>query len=208
MSIYLTDEIIATNVSFEDYVELYSGEYCEWVEGVVIKLAPAGLRHNALIGYLFIVLRTYFEFRPLGKVLLSPFIVRLPDKKRGREPDLLVILNDNPHTVTDTMIDGPADICIEIISPESIDRDRGTKFTEYERGGVKEYWLLDHIREEALFYRLNENGKYIQQPIDAEKNYFTPLLPGLALHVPTLWQEELPTTSAIVAAVRRLMGLA
>ena len=43
-------------------------------------------------------------------------------------------------------MNGAADICIEVISPESVIRDRGEKFEEYERGGVGEYWIFDYLR--------------------------------------------------------------
>lgn len=40
-------------------------------------------------------------------------------------------------------LEGPADLVVEIVSPESRLRDRGEKFAEYELAGVSEYWLLD-----------------------------------------------------------------
>ena len=51
-----------------------------------------------------------------------------------------------------TYLDGPADVVVEIISPESRLRDRGEKFAEYEMGGVREYWLIDSERHEADWY--------------------------------------------------------
>ncbi|MEJ7756097.1 MAG: Uma2 family endonuclease [Nocardioidaceae bacterium] len=53
-----------------------------------------------------------------------------------------------------TYLDGAADLAIEIISPESIGRDRGEKFVEYEAAGIREYWLIDPERRQAEFYRL------------------------------------------------------
>jgi hypothetical protein len=34
------ETIIATNVTFEKYLERYAHDYCEWVEGTVIKMSP------------------------------------------------------------------------------------------------------------------------------------------------------------------------
>jgi hypothetical protein len=51
-------------------------------------------------------------------------------------------------------------------SPESHRRDRVEKFAEYERGGVPEYWILDPVRQETLFYVLNADGIY--EPVEPD----------------------------------------
>jgi hypothetical protein len=41
----------------------------------------------------------------------------------------------------------------------------------------------------------------VPQYADADGNYRTPALPGLVLHVPTLWHEQLPGPIAVAQAV-------
>jgi Uma2 family endonuclease len=199
-------QIVATGVSAEDYEAHYAEQRCEWVNGTVIRMTPAKLRHNLLIHYLGDLVGAYFEFRPIGTLVPSPFVMRLDALKARREPDLMVILNSNPHTLTDTYLDGAADICIEVLSDESSVRDRGEKYNEYEQGGVKEYWLFDPDRKESFFYRLNREGVYQLQAVDGQGNYRTPLLPDLALHVPTLWAEKLPGPVAISQYLDKLLN--
>ncbi len=198
-------EIIASGVSEEEYLEKYAEHYCEWVDGTVIKMAPATLRHNMLIGYLYMLLNAYFSSKRIGVVALSPFIQRLPEIRSSREPDLMIILSSNSARITNTALNGAADICIEVVSPESGARDRGDKFEEYEKGGVGEYWIFDYLRTEALFYRRNDDGIFVRQSEDADGNYQTPLLPGLTLHVATLWLEELPDFDSIGKAVQVML---
>lgn len=198
-------EIVATGVSEEEYLEKYAEHHCEWVNGTVVKMAPATFRHNLLIGYLYMLLNAYFELKPIGIVALSPFLQRLPEIRVTREPDLMVVLNDNLNEMTNTGMNGAADICIEVISPESVLRDRGEKFEEYERGGVGEYWIFDYQRSEALFYRRNSEGIFARQTEDADDNYRTSLLPGLVINVPTLWREKLPGPGATVRAVEAML---
>jgi Uma2 family endonuclease len=198
-------EIIATGVSEEEYLEKYAADFCEWVDGTVIKMAPATFRHNLIIGYLYMLLNAYFDLKPTGLVALSPFLQRLPEINIAREPDLIVVLNSNPGQFTNTAMIGAADICIEVVSQESVARDRGDKFQEYEKGGVGEYWIFDYLRTEALFYRRNAGGIFVRQAEDADGNYRTPLLPGLALHVPTLWREKLPGPAATARAVQTML---
>jgi Uma2 family endonuclease len=101
---------------------------------------------------------------------------------------------------------GPADICIEVVSLESVERDYGKKFAEYETGGVKEYWIIDPIRAECRICRLSAEGRYQTQTVDADGNYTTPLLPAFHLHIPTLWQDQLPDSYTIGEAVRGMLA--
>jgi Uma2 family endonuclease len=198
-------EILATDVSFEEFLERFAGMHCELVDGNVIKMAPASLQHQDLLGYVYLLLGWYFDYRPVGRVIQQPFVQKLAGEQPKREPDLLVVLNENLPRLNDTFLDGPADICIEISSPGTVDIDRGDKFVEYEQGGVPEYWIFDSRRREALFNRLNADGVYELQRTDTHGNYQTPLLPGLIVHVPNLWLVPLPGPAAIMQAVQTML---
>ncbi|MCI0712307.1 MAG: Uma2 family endonuclease [Chloroflexi bacterium] len=193
--------IVATDVSETDYLATYASDFHEWVNGVVIKMSPASRRHDLLTTYIRGLLDTYFSFNPIGKAVSAPFVMRLEESIR--EPDVQVVLNDNPGDFSDTDMIGPADICIEIVSPESIARDHGEKYREYEQAGVKEYWIIDPIHREARFLRL-ENNLYLSITVDDD--YATPLLPDLKIHVPTLWQDSLPDPVMVVEMVKAMVG--
>jgi Uma2 family endonuclease len=199
-------DVVAINISLEDYMEYYAADNCEYVEGVVIRMSPATIQHNRLLKYLSQLLDAYFELNPIGLLITQPFVMRLAAfPKRRREPDLLVVLKTNPHQLHETFMDGPADVVIEIVSEDSVDRDHGDKFKEYEKGGVPEYWIIDPIHMETRHYRLNEQGRYARQSEDEHGNYRTPTLPGLVLHIPTLWQDALPGPAATSATVKAML---
>jgi Uma2 family endonuclease len=199
-------EIIAAGISADEYMMQYAETFHEWVQGVVIKKPPITERHDLLSAYFRTVLDAYFDLNPVGKVLSQPFVMRLDVIGSFREPDLQIILKDNPGQLTDTAMIGPADICIEIISPESVERDYVQKFSEYEKAGVREYWIIDPIRQRCDFNRRGEAGVYTVIAPDGNGHYRTPLLPRLALHVPTLWQPELPGLFAIAQAVQAMFS--
>ena len=199
-------EIVATGVSAEDYLALYAETFHEWVEGVVVKMSPVTLHHALLTQYLLQWLNAYFALNPIGRVVGEPFVMRMDAIGRFREPDLQIILNDNPGQLTDTAMIGPADICIEVVSPESVARDYGDKFTEYEKAGVREYWIIDPLRQRCDFNRRSTAGIYIEMEPDDTAHYRTPLLPKLALHIPTLWQEPLPDILVIVQTVQAMVA--
>jgi Uma2 family endonuclease len=199
-------EAVATGVSADDFLAVYAETFHEWAEGVVIKMSPASRRHTLLTQYLIQWLNAYFSLRPVGKVFNAPFVMRLDALERFREPDIQVILDDNPGELADTAMIGPADICIEVVSPESVERDYGQKFSEYEKAGVREYWIIDPIRQRCDFNQLGESGTYTRVSPDDTGHYHTPLLPELALHVPTLWQDELPDLLITVQRVQAMLG--
>ena len=193
-------------VSAEEYMAHYAHDHYEWEQGRLVKMSPVTGRHNALTSYFQSLLMAYFALNPIGQFRSEPFVLRLDAVKSYREPDIQVILNDNPNSLTDTAMIGPADICIEVVSPESVARDYGKKFAEYETGGVKEYWLIDPIRAEARISRLSAEGHYQTRQPDAGGYYETPLLPGLRLHIPTLWQDRLPDFYEVGDAVRTMLA--
>lgn len=198
--------VIALDVSLDEYMEIYAAQHCEWVEGVVIRMSPASLKHNELLNYLYSFFRYYFKLRPIGKVISQPFPLHLPAfPRRRREPDLMIVLNSSAAEVRETVVEGIPEICIEIVSPESGQRDHGEKFIEYEAGGVPEYWVLDPIRKDARFYRLNNDQVYIPQPLDLQGNYRTPALPDLAIHIPSLWEDDLPDAETMVSAIKHML---
>jgi Uma2 family endonuclease len=197
---------LSDRVSADEYMERYAHDFYEWVDGELIKMSPVREEHDLLSAYFRRLLDTYFELRPIGTVRADPFVMRVDSTNSRREPDLQIILNTNPGELTKTMMIGPADIVIEIVSPESVERDYGTKLSEYERGGIPEYWMFDPIHTDAFFRRLNEQGIYELIAPDADGYYTTPLLPGLKIHVPTLWNHPLPGNLTIVDSLRAMLS--
>jgi Uma2 family endonuclease len=196
-------EIVAVDVPEAVYMEQYAETHHEWVKGVVIKMSPVKLIHDRLVSYLRKLLEAYFSVKPIGTVVGDPFVMRLADS--NRQPDIQVILGDNRANLKDTYMDGAANICIEVVSPGSVRIDYGEKLEEYENGGVTEYWLLDPLRQVCIFHRMTEEKLY--RHVSLENNsYTTPLLPKFSLHVPTLWQDDLPDYGQVWEMVRAMFG--
>jgi Uma2 family endonuclease len=163
--------------------------HAEWVNGEVVMTSPASDQHQDTVDWLVAILRSYVQSRSLGWVRSAPFQMKL---ESGREPDLLFVTQANLERVGRTYLDGPADLVVEIASPESGGRDRGEKFYEYARGGVAEYWLIDPDTRWAEFYRLSEEGHYRTAFAAAEGVYHSAVIPGFWLRVEWLWQQPKP----------------
>lgn len=179
-------------ITFEEFLDWCDEDtWAEWVDGEVIVVSPASIEHQDLGSLLETVSRIYIEDHDLGRVIRAPFVMRMSAIDSAREPDLIFIHRERLHLLKHTFLDGPGDVVIEIVSPESIGRDRGDKFVEYERAGVKEYWLLDPDRQSAEFYELRTDGLYHMAKI-VEGVYQSKVIPGFWVRVDWLWETPLP----------------
>ena len=192
-------------MSLQEFLEWADEDvWAEWEDGEVIFLSPASFGHQKIVGFLATLLHLFLEERDMGEVLTAPFSMWLPVSKRVREPDILVVLKENLDRIKKNFLDGPADLVIEIVSEDSILRDRGTKFAEYELDGVKEYWLIDPDKERADFFVLGEDRRFERKLPDRRGFYHSAVLKGFRLNVNWLWQSPLPKVSEVLRkAVKR-----
>jgi Uma2 family endonuclease len=185
-------------MTYEEFLEWGDGIRAEWVDGEVIVMSPASNPHQSLMAFLGALLLHFVEANQLGRIFLPPFQMKLSTRPSGREPDLLFISKAKLSNLKQNYLDGPADMVVEIVSPDSQARDRGDKFYEYEEAGIREYWILDQNRKRAEFYHLEEDGTY--KLIDPDENgiYRSTVLEGLWLKVDWLWQDPLPTLMSVL----------
>lgn len=177
-------------ISFEEFLTKFDGKHAEWIDGEVIEFMSASDKHQDLSDFLIAILRIFIEESDLGIIRTAPMTIKLGD--RGREPDLFFIAKNRLKSLKKNYFDGAPDLIIEIISPESRGRDRGDKFYEYEKAGVREYWIIDYERQKVEFYNLDKDG-FFQMVFADETNFFqSQVLPNLRLNVSWLWQEKLP----------------
>jgi Uma2 family endonuclease len=190
-------------MTFEEFLAWGDEDtWAEWVDGEVVVLTPAAVKHQRIARFLVDLLGNFVLMRQLGEVIPAPFTIKLPAPlKRGREPDIVFISRERLHRLKPTYFDGAPDLVVEITSPESFARDRGEKYVEYEAAGVKEYWLIDPDRQQAEFYRLGEDGRYRLHTAGAGGVYHSEVIPGLRLKTAWLWQDPPP---AGVEALREI----
>ena len=177
-------------VSWEEYLRwALANEFpSEWVDGRIVDVVPQNLRSNLIVQFLLKVIEPHVKPRNT-ELLIFNFLMWLPNRPSARVPDLMYVSDGHMGRLTDTYLDGPADLAIEVVSLDSLIRDRREKYLEYEAGGVREYWLIDEYREEARFYVLSVNGQYQEAPLSVDGVYASTVLPGLQLSVDQVWHE-------------------
>src|SRR6185312_5741056 len=118
----------------------------EWVDGRVIMMSPANYSHVNLTSFLISLLRIWVEGRGLGNVLGPEFAVRLRSRSR-RVPDLMFVAKERLQNLRTSHLEGPPDLAMEIVSPDSVERDWREKYDDYQAAGVREYWIIDLPRQ-------------------------------------------------------------
>lgn len=200
-----TDEQFeATGVSFAEFLTRYEGRHAEWVMGNVLVYMSNSRTHQEIFQFLISLFTLYLGLKPIGRLLVASFTMYVGETLPAREPDLMIILNENVDRIQPTYLDGAADIAIEIVSPESIARDYGTKFSEYEQAGVREYWLFDPMRQQADIYVLGTDKLYHRASLDEQGRLVSTLLSGFALNPQLMWQETLPSGAELIQLAQNM----
>jgi Uma2 family endonuclease len=176
-------------MTYEQFLDwLDDKTHAEWVDGKVVPMSPINGLHDRLVAFLDSLMQLLLEAHPLGKVRGDPFQMKTGPNLPGRAPDLIFIANENLSRLHHTFLEGPADIAVEVISPDSEHRDREDKYREYEQGGVREYWLIDPQNRQADFFRRGEDGRYYPMPLEQGGIFRSQVLPGWWLKVEWLWE--------------------
>jgi len=163
----------------------------EWVNGEVIEMTPSNVKHVDIAGFLLILMRAFATHHNLGTVLGPECPIRLAAQRTRRVPDLLFVAQERADIIQPTHIEGPPDLVVEIVSPESVARDWREKYLEYEAAGIREYWVVDPMAERVEAYALDEAHRYAVLP-EKEGRIESRILPGFFLQPAWLWQETLP----------------
>ncbi len=175
----------------------------EWVDGEVTVMSPASHRHNNLSNWLNAIVRFFVERHDLGEVSGPQMQVRLSALRTRREPDLLFLEKAHLDRLRSNHIEGPPDLIVEIVSPESQARDWRDKYLEYEAAGVREYLVVDPNAQVAELYRHGDAGEYQQiAEVDGCLRFAT--LPGFFLRTDWLWSEPLPKLTTVLNEFREI----
>jgi len=180
--------------------------HAEWIDGEVVIHMTAKQRHQEIVRFLVELFGLFNQFFRLGKFLMAPYQMKLSPEGSGREPDLLFVAHAHESRLTEQGVAGPADLAVEVVSDDSVVRDRVEKFEEYEQYGVPEYWIIDPRpkRQRAEFYQMDERGKYRPMPVGQDGRYHSKVLSGFWLRVDWLWADELPDSLFAFAEIANL----
>jgi len=164
-------------VTFNQFYDIVDEDVkADLLDGKIIRDSPAIPRHAHVVSRLNHLISSYAEKFDLGEVFGATATVRLT-KYQSPEPDVFFIRKSRLRLMGEKYIDGPPDLCVEVISRSSRKIDRGRKFVLYAEHGIKEYWIIDPLRNTVEFYE-NQEGEWMEIKPDEQGRLHSKVLPG------------------------------
>ncbi|HLM54539.1 MAG TPA: Uma2 family endonuclease [Pyrinomonadaceae bacterium] len=115
----------------------------EYVNGEIIMPPTPVVLHQAVLGNLYYVLRTFVDREGLGRIFASPQDVVFPTGD-VLQPDIFLLTpKQTEKALPAKRVEAVPPFVIEILSPGSVKHDTVTKREIYEKCGVREYWIVD-----------------------------------------------------------------
>lgn len=152
----------------------------EITHGNLIMMAPPTQRHQSVSGELFRQIANFLFGKPC-KVFSAPFGVCLNESEdTAFEPDIVVVCDMSK--LDGRVCRGAPDMVIEVLSPSTAGRDCITKYHEYLKSGVREYWIADPDTETVQIHTLN-GGKYIGAVYGKGETVSVGVLDGCAVNL-------------------------
>jgi len=161
-------KVVRPRISFADLerapedgrrYELYDGE---------VLVVPAPLPRHQVVQHLIADMLRDFAGEHGGFAVGSPIDIVFSDYD-VLQPDVVFFTAARAHLVDlDRVIRDPPDLCVEVISPSTQDRDRGRKMQMFARFGVPEYWIIDPRLRRIEVYRLEREAYALLADVSGE----------------------------------------
>ena len=143
--------------TIEDIYNLPDGQRAELIDGELYMMATPSRVHQELVSDFTYLIKDYIKNNNGDcKVYPAPFAVFLnANNDIYLEPDISVICDKNK--LTDEGCKGAPDWIIEIVSPSSRAMDYKKKLLKYGTAGVREYWIVDPIKQLIMVYNFEHD---------------------------------------------------
>ena len=136
----------------------------EFINGEIVMHSPVKKRHWQASDFLSRLLSVYTGINDLGQVGVEKVMIELT--RNDYEPDICFFSKDKASTFADDQMLFPApDLVIEILSKKIAKNDRGIKKEDYAAHGIREYWIIDPIKQIVeQYFLIDEHSEEYFQP--------------------------------------------
>jgi len=157
----LNDERRRRNEFYEWVTEDMKAEF---INGEVIVHSPVTRKHWRTSNLLSRLLSIFATVKNLGEVATEKAMISLT--RNDYEPDICFFSAAQVATFEEDQVLFPApDFVVEILSRKTAKHDRGVKRDDYAAHGIREYWIVDPLRQQIEQYLL---------PTEEAREYFPP----------------------------------
>ena len=188
-----------TKLTFADFLQQYpdgSGIY-ELVNGEIVKV-EATRAHKNVARYLVFGFNDEIRRLALDYIVDKDIVIRTvkaSGQEQGRNPDVGVVKASvwNSNVRGYGALTEPIQLAVEVTSTNWED-DYVDKLDEYQRLGIREYWIVDYLAIASRAYLGNpkvptvfvyswENDRYVVQSFRDDERIISPTFPELEITV-------------------------
>ena len=175
----------------------------QYLGGQLVIREPISFQHEDICLFLHTLLRIALDERGGAVAQGFHYPMRL-DPKWSPEPDIMVVLDQNRHRIGPQRLGGPADLVIEVASPDDVRRALRLKLPRYREAGIPEIWVVDPwvqaVQVEVLTAESTAADRYRLSKVTAGR-LASAVLPWFWIDVSWLWQVPMPSTLACVRQI-------
>lgn len=137
----------ARKYDIDDIEKLEEGDHAELIDGKIYMSPSPSRKHQYMVTSLVAQIHYHIQKNKGGcHVYTAPLDVRLfKDENTIVQPDVFVICNKD--ILTDKGCTGAPDWIIEVVSENNSSHDYIRKLMQYQKAGVREYWIVDPFQE-------------------------------------------------------------
>ncbi|MGW6455311.1 Uma2 family endonuclease, partial [Streptomyces sp. NPDC055078] len=123
--------------------------HTELIDGSLVFACPQSVFHERAV--------SFFEWQlqsvaPEDLEVFREFTIDI-DRQNRPEPDVVVVRGDVVEDSHQTRFPaGSVLLAIEVVSPDSVGRDREAKPAKYARAGIPHYWRVENNNGQAVVY--------------------------------------------------------
>ncbi len=172
----------------------------EWVDGEVIMMDDVTGEHDEIHHSVKSGMDGVADAFDLGVIRGDNFPIRLASQRRRRYPDLLFVAKHRLHILQGTSCEGAPDMVVEIVSQDSTERDWREKFLEYEKAGVREYWIIDPLSKCLEAYELV--GRKYKKIAEVDGKLCSKVLKGFHLRRAWLLRARFPSMMTLLKELK------
>jgi len=163
----------------------------ELAHGVVEVTRIPGVRHHTSVRRLNKLITAYDLVHP--EVIASvgggaEAKIEMWGRETERHPDISIYLSDPPEGDDQPWDRWVPDIVVEVVSESSAKRDYGEKVADYLAAGVREYWIIDPIKQCVVFFVRRADTWNVKR-LGATGKWHSTVLPDFVLDLAKVFQK-------------------
>ncbi|MEH2052577.1 Uma2 family endonuclease [Nostoc sp.] len=174
-----------TKLTFEEYLTYDdgSGFHYELVDGRLELMNPPTIQHFLIVAFLDTALIAEIQRLSLPWLTFRETGTRT-GKNKSRLTDLSVVTHQQARELINVsaVFESPPLLIVEVVSPDSINRDYRYKRSEYAAVEVPEYWIVDPLKEKISVLWLEE-GFYEETVFTGDQKIVSRTFPEIAIAV-------------------------